>query len=296
MAQSLAHLNGWLDIPDRHVVAAEFPRLEQAGRRLFGAYRGSDPILLYKAWTEVLGGEPPYVAQQIGDCVSMGASHCNDLLQCIEISLGEANQFQQTDTEFVYAASREIAGILSNQDGSFGSAAAKAVTQWGMVSRDMLGADGVYDGHRAKEWGRTGAPQKVKDMAKPFLLGGAALVKTWDELVAAITNGYPVTVASSQGFTMTRDENGFCQAHGTWEHQMFISAVRFDIEGGCVIQSWGPNCPDGPTVLGQPSFSFWAHRQTIERMLGQGDSWAFSRSPDFDPRPLPASWKYSMAA
>jgi hypothetical protein len=77
---------------------------------------------------------------------------------------------------------------------------------------------------------------------------------------------------------------------------MHINAIRYDREGACIGQSWGPNTPDGPTSLGQPSFSFWAERSTIERMLGQGDSWAISKSPDFAPRPLPKSWKYSSAA
>ncbi len=296
MSQSLSYLGGWLDIQERHIVAAQFPRLMQAGPQLFGAYRGTDPVLLYKAWTEVLGGEPPYPAQQIGDCVSFGHAHANDLLQCIEIGLGEPTDYKETDTEFIYATSREIAGILSNQDGSFGSAAVKAMTQWGIVSREMLGSDGAYAGSRAKSWGRTGAPQNVKDMAKPYLLGGAALVKTWDELVAAITSGYPVTICSDQGFTMTRDQNGFCDAHGSWGHCMGVSGIRFDIEGACVDQSWGKNTPDGPQVLGQPSFSFWAHRQTIERILSQGDSWAISKSPDFAPRPLPSGWRYNIAA
>lgn len=427
MSASLGHF-GWLDLPERHIVAAQFPRLAQAGPQLFNAYCGTDPVLLYKAWTDVLGGEPPYPAQQIGDClvagtmvlgettkpiedikvgdavrsgkgkttavistrsirsakplvrihsgagdpivctsdhkfyvkmnefcspvwqnaeritprvllmtgdghspvdrveavagsamvydigvedshhsfvangaivhncVSFGHAHANDLLQCIEISLGEPADYKETDTEFIYGASREISGNLGNSDGSYGSAAVKAMTQWGMVSREMLGSDGAYDGHRAKQWGRTGPPQKIKDMAKPYLLGGAALVQTWDELVAAITSGYPVTICSNQGFTMTRDQNGFCDAHGHWGHCMSCAAVRFDIEGACVLQSWGKNTPDGPQVLGQPSFSFWAHRQTIEHILSQGDSWAISKSPDFAPRPLPTSWRYSSAA
>ena len=49
-------------------------------------------------------------------------------------------------------------------------------------------------------------------MASAFKLGNAAGVTTWYELVAAITNGYPVTICCNQGFDLTRDADGFCAA------------------------------------------------------------------------------------
>lgn len=232
----------------------------------------------------------------VHNCVSFGHSHANDLLQCIEIGLGEPVSFQETDTEFIYATSREVAGILGNQDGSYGSAAIKAMTTIGMVSRSMLGTDGAYSGQRAKDWGLHGAPASVKSEAAPFKLGGGALVSTWDELVAAIQNGYPVTICTGQGFTLVRDSEGFCTARGTWGHCMFIAGVRFDRPGACIIQSWGPDSPTGPTALDQPSFSFWADQAIIEKILGQGDSWALSKSPSFVVRPTPPSWSYTDAA
>jgi hypothetical protein len=129
-----------------------------------------------------------------------------------------------------------------------------------------------------------------------FKLGAAALVSTWDELVAALQNGYPVTICSSQGFGSTRDAEGFCPARGTWGHCMFIAGVRFDRPGACIIQSWGPDYPTGPIQLSQPTFSFWADRPVVERILGQGDSWALSRAPAFQKRHLPPAWRYHDAA
>ncbi len=119
---------------------------------------------------------------------------------------------------------------------------------------------------------------------------------TWDELVAALQNGYPVTICTGQGFTLTRDKDGFCRAKGSWGHCMFIAGARFDRPGACIIQSWGPDQPEGPTALGQPSFSFWAEKDVIEAILGQGDSWALSKSPAFQSRELPPAWKYHDAA
>ena len=132
--------------------------------------------------------------------MSFGHGHGNDLLQCIEIGLGQPLVYRETDTEFIYGASREIAGILGSGDGSYGAAAVKAMTTIGVVSREMLGSDGTYSGQRAKAWGKTGPPSSVQSDAASFKLGTAAMVSSWDDLVAAITNGYPVTICCDQGF------------------------------------------------------------------------------------------------
>ncbi len=294
---SYQHLCGWRGVNDlQRAFASHFPTLAQSAPHLMEGAAQTEPVLLYKAWRDVLGKDPAYPAQQIGDCVSFGHGHGNDLLQCIEIGLGEPAVYQETDTEFIYAASREVAGILGRQDGSYGAAAVKAMTTMGMVSRAMLGGDGTYSGQRAKAWGLSGAPASVKDEAGAFKLGSAAQVSTWAELVAALKNGYPVSICTARGFNLSRDTQGFCRMQGRWGHCMFIAGVRFDRPGACIVQSWGPDMPSGPQDLGQPSFSFWADQQAIESILGEGDSWALSKSPDFQKRELPPAWKYHDAA
>jgi hypothetical protein len=290
-------LCGWRGIDSaQRACAAHFPALAQAAPNLMGAAAPTEPILLYKAWRQVLQKDPAYVGQQIGDCVSFGHAHGNDLLQCIEIGLGAPFVFEETDTEFIYGESRKVAGILSSQDGSYGAAAVKAMTTVGMVSRSMLANNGSYSGNRAKQWGLTGPPADVEQKASSFKLGTAALVTTWSELVAAVQNGYPTTICTAQGFTLTRDSDGFARARGTWGHCMCIAGLRFDRPGACILQSWGPDCPTGPIAFDQPSFSFWVDQAVIEKILEEGDSWALSKSPAFQQRELPSSWKYTTAA
>jgi hypothetical protein len=77
---------------------------------------------------------------------------------------------------------------------------------------------------------------------------------------------------------------------------MVIAGVRFDRPGACILQSWGPDVPQGPTALGQPDWSFWADQSVVEAILGEGDSWALSKAPSFVSRLLPATWKYDAAA
>jgi hypothetical protein len=127
-------------------------------------------------------------------------------------------------------------------------------------------------------------------------LGSAARVTTWAELLAAMKNGYPVTVCSTQGFAAERDAEGFCAPEGVWGHCMLIGGVRSDRPGACILQSWGPEQPTGPATLDQPTYSFWADKSILEGMLAQGDSWALCGAPRFAARTLPEHWSYHRAA
>lgn len=289
---------------------ASMPRLAQAAPHLMRARDAADgrPILLYRAWTDLFRAYPPYPAQQIGDCVSFGHGHANDLLQCIEFCLANPGKragpgdIQETDTEALYGMAREAGNMLGRQDGCYGAAAVKAMTSMGLVSRRMLGTDGSYSGRRAKSWGLHGAPDAVKAKAAAYKLGSVAQVGDWDELVAALHAGHPVTICTGLGFSPTRDDQGFVRRKGHWGHCMFVAGVRFDRPGACIIQSWGPEAPSGPTALGQPSFSFWVERADIEAILAEGDSWALSRSPRFGAasarhrRVMPRHWRSARPA
>jgi hypothetical protein len=298
----LSHLEGWAGIDATQIaIASSYFQFSAIAPNLMADSQGtSDPILLYKAFKDVLKGSyPQYKAQEIGDCTSHSTGHGSDLLQCIEIVLGgEASEYREVSTEAIYAVGRECANMLRSfsGDGCYGAAIVKGMQEIGLVTREMLGDDGAYSGRRAKQWGRTGMPKSVREMASKYKLGGAALVKTWDELVAALKNGYPVAVCSNYGFTMTRDSQGFCDPRGTWNHSMLLTAVRFDREGANCWQSWGPKTPSGPIDLDQPEFSFWIDRRPIERMLGQGDSFTLSKAPNFVERKLPKNIDWSIAA
>lgn len=291
-----SNLCGWLDVPERHAVAATLPSLAQAGPGLHGAGPSGD-VLLYKAWKDATGAYWPYVAQTIGDCVSHGHGHGYDLLQCVEYILdggepgGLPRTETETDTEALYGMAREAGNMLGWQDGCYGSAAVKAMTTMGVVPRSVVGP---YDGQRAKRWGHDGTPAEIKSKAPQWKLGSAALVRSWEELIGALANGYPVTICTGMGFTMRRDEQGFCVRQGRWGHCMLVCGVRQDSRpGACILQSWGPNVPSGPTTLGQPDNSFWIDRANVEAILGEGDSWALAKGPLFAPRPVPARWSYA---
>jgi hypothetical protein len=250
--------------------------------------------LLYKAYLEINEGKYlDYPPQEIGDCVSHAFGHGIDLLEAVQIALGHSDQvFKQTATEAIYGMARvDVGGQKgSDEDGAVGAWAAQAVSRLGTVCRDEVGP---YDGRRAKQWGSAGVPQRLRELASRHRVKTASLVATYGELEDAMANGYPVTVCSSQGFTLRRDPEGFCRPRGRWDHAMLIVGVRAGRRpGACIFQSWGSKVPSGPRSLDQPPNSFWADRDVVERMLALRDSWSLSGFEGYPPQPVPDRWTY----
>ena len=238
--------------------------------------------------------------QGIGDCVAWGAMHAVWCSEALSWDLGLiAEPPLMPSTEAIYGGSRVEArnkpeGSGGYSDGSYGGAAAKWLKNWGVVYRQPfpdLGYDlTTYSASRAKSWGNWGAggegdKGKLDAIAKKHPARHVVAIRTWEELVAAVTAGFPVTIASDQGFASRADESGIAAASGRWMHQMAIIGVRFAdkappgvkaVDAALVLNSWGTNWISyaGRYPADQPSGSFWALRPTVERILSQGDSYA----------------------
>lgn len=288
---------GWTPCPEgvEFFVAQDPSRasFQTAAPHLVGAGDKIDQALLYKAWKEVNDGKYiDYVAQTIGDCTSQGHAHGLDLVQAILIAMGHKRlAFKQICTEALYGAGREKANMLGTRgDGCYGAAMCEAAKTIGVASRDDLGA---YDGGRARQWGSSGLPAAVKALCSKHLLLNYAKITTFDGLCDAQAGMMPVTVCSNQGFTIVRDDDGFCRPKGSWSHCMLICGVRRGSRpGACIFQSWGPDCPTGPLALDQPPNSFWADADVVEEMLAAGDSWALDGFGGWDGPGLPDRWAW----
>ena len=297
---AFADLCGWISAPDevdRQLSTLRRPMFRQAASHLSGS--GTDrEILLYQAFKAVHGGAyPDYPPQTIGDCVGHGFGHGVDLLGAVQIAIGhKVEAFEPTATEAVYAMARVDVGSErgSYSDGAIGAWAAKAVSTLGTVGRSVVGP---YDGNRSKEWGARGIPAEIKARALAHRVKAVALVQTYAELEDALANGYPVPVCSNQGFTLARDEDGFCSPQGTWGHCMLIVGVRSGRRpGACLFQSWGSGMPTGPLGLDQPANSFWADRDVVAAMLAMRDSWALSQFDGYPIQAIPDRWSYESFA
>lgn len=284
MPEPFDHLCGWIDDGGHAPIAAALPTLAEAAPHLYrGRANPDQPIPLYAVWRAVFRDYPPYKPQEIGDCVSFGWGHGNDLLQTIECFLSNlpVSAVQETSTEFLYGASRKLAGILGRSDGSYGAAAAQACTTVGMVPRKLVGP---YSGQRAKDWGLHGPPAELEQEAGASKLGGVAKVETWDDIIAALDNGFPVAECSMFLPSGQRDEQGFCGPKGRGGHCQLIVGARFDRPGLAILNQWPPDFYSGPLTLGIPENCYWVDREIVERVIiPSGDNFAMSGSPGFAP-------------
>lgn len=296
---------GWIDNPKAvDSVLATLPYPVFADRQLVTDTPKQDIVLSTYVRKVLNGADAPKGPQAIGDCVSWGWSGLVDYVECLQIykqltsgmiTQAEAQAwlegYEETSSEAVYAAARvNIGGQKgSYSDGAVGAWAAKAVNTIGTISRKVIGP---YSGQRAKSMGASGLTSEQITLANTHMIKTVSQVSTFEAAAALIGNGYPIAVCSDQGFTMTRDKDGFCTPQGSWNHCMLLMGARYGSRQGlCCAQSWGPNTPSGPTALDQPDNTFWIDADVVNRMLGQGDSFTGSEFDGYKIQQL-LDWKF----
>lgn len=299
----------------RFVAELPQPYFRQAGAEAMAKAQGRDTFLyraVLKAHKARTGTDWVCGRQEIGSCVAWGASHAVMCADAVSWELGEiAEPLPQPVTSVIYGGSRVEARGKNPEgfdgsspkggfaDGSYGAAAARWLRDWGVVyPADYPGifdyTERGFSGEREKEEGAYGAGgrgdnYKVDKLAKQHPARHVVKVETWDELSAALEAGFPVTVASWQGFAATADEWGIADASGAWAHQMVIWGIAHKKNGvapedvACIGNSWGPKWLKyvGKKIDPQlPDGSFWARRAVVERMIAS-DAWAIGRVDGF---------------
>lgn len=241
-------------------------------------------------------------AQGIGSCVGWGWALCVWIRSCVEsLVLHESESPSPRVLEAsIYAFSRvEAIGKERGgwSDGSYGGAAAKAVTRCGTLHYLDYGEGSdfrKYSAEREKQWGNYGVPDNLEGKAKEHTIKTASVVRSFEEAGRAIGIAKsPVAVCSGQGFTMSRDSDGFCKARGSWSHCMAFVGVRYDRPGLLCANSWGSS-NTGPHYPAQLPKSvqvctFWVDADVADRMLRGGDSFAVSGYDGFPA--LDVNWR-----
>jgi hypothetical protein len=260
--------------------------------RIVGAspFKAERRMMLYDVVRKVLGKDTPNYPQQIGDCVSFGAKNAIEYLQCCEILInGDNERFRPIYPPYLYGTGRVFVGrgqLDRSGDGSLGSWMAKAVIDYGAIASDENNLP-QYSGSVAKKWGNSpGPPKEFVDIGKQHLVKSAAQIRSWDDLVQAICNGYPCTVASNQGFTMRADSNGFHNPEGNWGHQMCIIGVddEYSDPYAIILNSWGDShgvLKDFKTGENLPVGCIRARKRVIESMIRAGETFAYSNFVGF---------------
>lgn len=240
-------------------------------------------VYLWKAYEKLPIRGPPVKNQgQVGSCVSFGTNTAVERTLAAEILAGQRFDWTRFVEEATYGGSRvEIGGGRIRGDGSVGAWAAKFVTQYGCVPRKQYPQQDLtsYSENLCRSWGRSGVPDWAEGVCREFPVKDTTLVRSWDEAKRALANGYAIAVCSNQGFANRRDANGVARPSGSWAHCMALDGyhVEGSREYGHIVNSWGTDWISGPTGWGNPGEDgFWAESDVVERMLRQGDSWAFS--------------------
>ena len=283
---------GWVEDP-----AAVEAVARTLATPLFGdTPAGTDPAplpdhaYLWEACRRVLGNLiPPRDQGSVGSCVGFGTVAAIEHTLCAEIDSGDPDGFQPLAPEIVYAGSRvEVGGGRLRGDGSIGAWAAEFVRRWGVLERGVHGSLDLsaYSPKQCRQLGAMGVPDGLEPACRKHPVEGIARVDGFDAACRALAAGYGIAVCSRQGFSLRRDGQGFGTPKGVWNHCMaLVGYQRRGRAGGFLLNSWGGLAHSGPSGAGDPSTAgFWADADVVDRMLRQGDSWAFSRVSGFPRR------------
>jgi hypothetical protein len=317
----MIHLCGWKDDPrERDRIWESMPT------PFFQAPAPSDADAMnHLIFKEFTGSHAPDGPQKIGDCVSWGngnlVNYTNVLEAWVQLQEKKAREglddtqyaaaadearylYEEACTEAIYGLSRvNIGGEHgSYQDGSVGAWAAKALVEYGAISRkqmDRMGKSGTYDGKRAKEWGAKGLPSDIEAEAKNHPMADTTPVNSFNDLRFHHQNYRVVAVCSNVGFqngsgqyTTMRDSQGFSKPRGSWPHCMiFVSSKGGSRPGALLLNQWGPNVVGGP--MGDveiPPCSWWVDADVVDKMLKQKDSFTGTKYKGYPARVL--SWRF----
>ena len=218
----------------------------------------------------------------VGSCVGFGTATPLDVLKAVEILSGEPEQWRAMfSADALYAMGRHIAGRLGRWDGSYGSAAARAITEWGTVHELVYGQHDLtsYSAPRAREWARVGVPAEVREAATDHTVRRAILVRNGDTAWSLLGQGYPINCCSSLGFRGSRDAEGIMRRGGSWMHSMAVTSRRTSRGGNRLVlfhQSWGDDWASGPYWQDQPLGSFWADLCDLDWACRAGEVIAYA--------------------
>jgi hypothetical protein len=286
---------GWRSNPDSlsdFIERNRYPYLNQQNKAIEGTGKGQKAFL-HLALERTMGG--PHVAHDQGapDCVSQAAGLGVDVLSAVQIAIQRAPQkwIAKAATEPIYGGSRvEIAGYNGAGGGSTGHWAAEWLQKYGVLMRQKYpgGYDyTTYDARKAVELGRKGCPDSLEPIAKLHPVKHTAICRSYSELRDCLFNGSPVMVCSNVGFgngVCERDSEGFLRRRRwPWYHAMLFAGYddTYRRPGALCFNSWGDEWIKGPTRGPMAAGTFWIDASTVDSMLGQGDSFAFSAFQGF---------------
>jgi len=232
--------------------------------------------------------------QATGDCVAASARTAVATVIALNMFHGDAGEFVDPYIPYFYSTSRCLIGNygLRGQPGSYGSWLAKATERYGVLPDTTPGLP-TYNRQTADYWGDHPPDGKFLQAGQTHPIKQTAPIHSWDDLVQAIANDCPCTLASEQGFEMLPRSDGFHMPSGRWPHQMAVTGVDDDSRAAYALidNNWGDvhgQLVDFVTGELWPRGTMRVRRETVEHMIQTGECIAYSRLEAFTPTPV--SW------
>jgi hypothetical protein len=292
---------GWVADPDSvDAVVQGLPENQRnfaatpAGKAVFG---DDQDVFLWEIARKAIGKPIPARNQgNVGSCVGFGTVCAVEYLVACQIQQDReagrvAGEWKDLSQEVVYGGSRvEVGGGRLRGDGSVGAWAADFVRKWGVAPRGKYASADLsaYNESICRAFGSTGVPDELEVVTRQSPVKAVAPVNDAESAVKALRQGYPIAVCSNQGFSSQRGPDGFARPQGQWAHCMAIIGYQAGPRRGFfIMNSWGEAFFQGPMGKGSPpEGGFWADFTTVNGMLRQNDSWAFSEAAGFPAKQL----------
>lgn len=231
-----------------------------------------------------------------GSCVSFGATRALGVTAACDIYIrNEQERYKLLfNPNAIYGIIRT--DHLGRWDGANGWMAAESLKKYGVLHQRVYGDIDLTNStdKDARRWAATGLPQELYEYAKEHQVIASAVVKTVDEVKAAVQNGYGVILCANVSYHSVRDDQGFARRTPEgWAHCLALVGYRgpnSGREGFCIANSWGG--PEGRWISGpiwpedQPFGSFWITPENLQVHLKSGDCYAIAGYNGFKRREL----------
>jgi hypothetical protein len=228
-----------------------------------------------------------------GTCVGFGTCTTCDVVAAADIAVRKEPEswMAMFAADALYAIGRHASGDLGRGDGSYGSAAAKGIREWGTVHQLVYDKIDLreYDYRRARSWAATGVPNEIRQLCGEHKFNSTIRIESIEQAWSLIGNGYAFNMCSGLGFQGNRDKEGAIAQRGGWSHSMAVTSRRTTESGRrlfLVHQSWGDNWTGGPYWQDQPLGSFWADWEAIARGIRGRDCFAYAGYQGFVQRDM----------
>ena len=210
-----------------------------------------------------------FLLEQTGpDCTAFAAWMAYDATRSQEIAKGEREQYyKRTATEPIYA----------QRGGSHKGMAPSLAAQWlhdfGGVSCEKYDSCDLttYNHAIGAGWWRK-TPSDVVTAAKKHPAKFIALCESADDLAAGLASGLCAFSGGQEGFSSTRDSDGFARREGKWNHCMpILAADHKSPRTGFLLWTWGNwnngGSPKWAGEKGLPAGSFMASWGVIDTRI-----------------------------